>query len=777
MMNRLKLPGISSVALAFAMMTQPAIAQDQEAGTATRGDRAETAGTVEALTQEIVVTATKKSSAENIQEVPLAVTAFGEQQLEAMKIRDLSGLSATMPNVALEGIATTKGYANFTIRGLGINSSIPSIDPTVGVFVDGMYLGINAGVLLDQFDLEGVEVLRGPQGLLFGRNVTGGAVVINTRKPSDKPEASFRTALESGLRGTGLNIYAMGSVSGPIIGDTVRAKLAVYYNKDNGWHRNYLGGPDFGANPLLRDPGYVARPDAYENFGKAKTFIVRPALTAVLSPDVETTLRFEHGETKGDGAASQNRGIFDRETFRFSVNERGLTDNSWNQLVWTTDIGVAFGNGRITNILGWREYDSRFAVDVDGTPSTIFHLPIGIRQEQVSEELRYAGRFFDKADLTVGLYYFSQDVLYEETRFLRVAQGLLTNPANPALTNRIALNFYGGGRQDHETFGAFFQTDVDLADRLTATVGARYTYEKKSAEIAVVRPQAPCLVSLGTCPIGFRGSETWSKVTPKLGLAFEISDRARAYASWTQGVRSGGYNLRNTDPAEPPKAFDQENVESYELGLKTEPWRGARVNASLFYTQIGNMQREVTIPSPAGLKQSIANTADATIWGAELEAQLPVTSHLVLQGSVGYTNGEYDRIFFDLSGDGVVGPRDFALEIPRLIPWSYAIGLVHEQELARIGSLTTRVNFAHRDRSFFSDSNVGRLSPADMLDFDISLLTADGKTTFSLFGRNLLNDVTEGADSPTGAPLFFGPATYSPLNKGRVFGIEMKRTF
>ena len=127
------------------------------------------------ILEEVLVTAQKKSSAEEIQDTPLAITAYGADQLDALKVRDLKSLSYSMPNVALEDVGTTKGVANFSIRGLGINSSIPSIDPTVGVFVDGMYLGINSGVVFDMFDLAGIEVLRGPQGVLFGRNVTGGA--------------------------------------------------------------------------------------------------------------------------------------------------------------------------------------------------------------------------------------------------------------------------------------------------------------------------------------------------------------------------------------------------------------------------------------------------------------------------------------------------------------------------------------------------------------------------------------------------------------------------
>ena len=144
----------------------------------------------------IVVTATKTQNPENVQDVPLAVTAFNTQSLDALKVRDLQDLSYSAPNVSLDQIGTSRGQANFSIRGLGINSSIPSIDPTVGVFVDGVYLGVNAGVVFDLFDLESVEILRGPQGVLFGRNVTGGAIVINTSKPTEVLSGKIQARIE-----------------------------------------------------------------------------------------------------------------------------------------------------------------------------------------------------------------------------------------------------------------------------------------------------------------------------------------------------------------------------------------------------------------------------------------------------------------------------------------------------------------------------------------------------------------------------------------------------
>jgi len=160
---------LGSLMLLGLMLPVLATAQDDESTSA-----------VSALLEEVVVTARKRE--ESAQNVPLSVTAYGSQQLEALKIRDLQNLSVAMPNVAMDDIGTFRSTANFSIRGLGINSSIPSIDPTVGVFIDGVYIGQNIGVILDMFDIQSIEVLRGPQGTLFGRNVTGGAVLINTKR-------------------------------------------------------------------------------------------------------------------------------------------------------------------------------------------------------------------------------------------------------------------------------------------------------------------------------------------------------------------------------------------------------------------------------------------------------------------------------------------------------------------------------------------------------------------------------------------------------------------
>lgn len=718
--------GVSILALGLASATlAPSAAQAQTETPATQG-------ATSAFDDEIIVTATKKGQGENVQDVAIAVTAFGEAQLDAKFVQNLQSLSFDIPNVQLEDVGTTPGYANFSIRGLGINSSIPSIDPTVGVFVDGVYLGINAGVVFDNFDLEGIEVLRGPQGLLFGRNVTGGAVVVRTSRPSFDFKTSFKASVETGLKKT-----VSGVVSGPIVDDVVAAKLAVYYSDDDGWFRNRFDGRKFGAG---------------------KDLIIRPAITIQGGDDFRMDLRYEHGETKGDGPPGQNHGLFKPGTFDFSVNLRGSYDNVWDQASAETNIDIGLGDGVITNIAGYRRYRSKALTDVDATPQSFFHADFGVSQSQLSDELRYAGRF-GAVDITTGLYYFTQDIRYGERRELLGGAQIIS----------------GGGEQDQTAWGIFASADWDFTDTLTLNLGGRYSWDRKAVRISQLRANGCNIVTL-VCTPNFTSSASWKGFTPKIGVQWKPTDDTQVYGLFTRGFRSGGYNMRNTDPSVPPGPFDQETQDSFELGAKQQFGRN-RINVAGFYNRLKDLQREINLPGPLGVSQVIRNTADATIKGVEAEGQFFLLPNLVLSGQFGYVHGKYRNVQFDISGDGVVNDADRALKLPRLAPWTYGAGLTYDQSLGGFGTATARVSYNHRDGSAFTDNNRGLLLGADMLDASLTIATSDAGWRVSGYARNLLKEATFGGD--TQLPTAFGGvgASFSPLNKGRVFGGEVAVSF
>ena len=731
--------------------------------TSTGANAQEAFGVSSILLEKITVTARKRE--EPIQNVPLSVTHFSSEQIDALKVRDLESLSVTMPNVALDDIGTVGGIANFSIRGLGINSSIPSVDPTVGVFVDGVYVGATNGTLFDTFDIESIEVLRGPQATLFGRNVTGGAILVNTKKPGDTLEMSFRTSFEGG--GESLNSYYMGTVGGPL-GETVSARITAYTNQDNGWFKNLHTG---------------------EAFGDLDVRMVRPVLVWEPTDDLSLVLRYQYESVDGDGPAAQSHtngfgntnalAPFDRDSHDFSIDEEGKRENDTHFFTAQMDWDVDVGDGTITNIFGWRDSETFSALDLDSSRLNLLHAEAWSNYSQLSNELRYSGRFLEKLHATTGVYYFTNEINYHERRSLLTDVLAMSGQLPPGTD--VAQP--GGGNYDIETLGLFMSLDYDLTSKLTLTAGTRYTREKREAEIALISTIQPpaslapsCNIVEGPpCEFDFTGEETWHSWSPKLGAAYHISPGANVYGHWTRGFRSGGYNLRNLSPDYSPGPYDEEMIDSFEAGFKISKDRG-RLYGAVFYNMIDDMQREINFPDPAlGIVQLIDNTADVETYGFELDGLFAITENLLLIGSAGYVNPEYTKVKHDLNLDGSVDENDLALELPRAAKWTYSVGLTHDTGTTSWGRMTSRINYAYRDKSYFTDDNRGYIQEQNILDAGVDIYPNNWRFSIGLYAKNILDEVKHGGDSQlppdlSGVPL---GGTFSPLAKGRILGVQL----
>jgi len=698
--------------------------------------------------------------------------AIEADELDARQFQDLSTLSYASPNVSLDPIGTFKGVANFATRGLGINSSIPSIDPAVGLFVDGVYMGINAGTVFDALDVERVDILRGPQGVAFGRNTTGGAIMVQTGDPTWDWEGHARASYEGpvdGGRGAGM-FSLRGVVSGPL-SESVAIRLGALHSSDTGYFENSFDG---------------------SNYGAAETTVLRGALKLLASDALTLTLKGEWTNSSGDGATTHNNGQHARDNFEISVNQPGSYDSESGFFTARGDLEL--GPGTLTDLFGWRSYDLSTRNDIDSSPTKLFESDTGTSQEQWSNELYYAADI-GFLTVTLGGYIFHQDIGYDETRDLT---GL-----------GVGTIYYGGGRQGHEVYGLYAQADYDLTEQLTLSAGLRWSREEKDAAVTYVRPRAACSAIAATCPTtgenapgennGFTDSRAWESLAPRVALAFSPTRDASLYASWTRGYRSGGYNLRITQPAAFEEvstalgspAFDEEKVDTYEIGAR---WRSpdgmAQISAAGYLTEVDNLQRELNLPSQSsGLAQSVYNTADARITGAEIEASFMPARGLTVSANLGLTDADYTDVFFDLNSDNVIDAKDLALELPRA-PKSTWGGSVQYEAPVGIGALAFNAFFQHRARYAYTDNNWGFNSASDRFDSSISLKLDDPNVTLTLFGRNLLDEVQFGGDTQlpfaggtysngVNAPFDPSPAagTFSPVAKGRIMGVELAADF
>ncbi len=759
------LRGAGCIATILTMGSQIAIAQEE---TAPEENERKTA--VQRMLDTVTVTATKQKDPENVQDIATAVTAFNAETLDTLKVRNLEDVSYNAPNVVLADIGTVKGAANFAMRGFGTNSSIVTIDPTVGVVVDGIPLGVAAGVVLDMFDLDSIEILRGPQGILQGRNTVGGVVAVNTGNPTSDFQYSVKLSTESPIddgRG-GFNSYVQGTVSGPIVPDKLNGKLAAYFNKDEGYFKNLANN---------------------QNHGEAEATIIRAALEFLPTDNFTMLAKVEHSNFDGDGPASQNRALYDRNSFDFAIDNTGFYDvkSTFGSLRMDWDVG--FGDGTITNITGYRKYEADTDSDIDSLPVPIFDGPSVLDTNQFTNELRYNGSFGDMT-VTSGLFYMDQTIELAETRWIPVA----------ALGGRTP--FPGGGIQDHQTTGLFTQLEYQFTDKFSMQGGLRYTIEEKDVDVtyiipALLRGIPNCSVIEGTCPTDFSDKKEWNVLTPKIAMEYEVNDSGLFYASYNKGFRSGGYNFRLTNPTVSAaldaqinngnRYFDKESIDAFEVGYKFESDGGSvLLNSAVFLTKAKDMQREINVSSPTGVSQFIYNTADAEMKGLELEGRFVLSDNFLITANLGYIDAEYTDIRFPISAVSVtelttatVQDSDYDLELPRTAKYTYGIGAVWDQSLGNAGSLVSTVNFQHRDKNPYTDNNAGFFNAADILNFNVAWNTPKDGLSVSLYGKNMFDEVTAGGDTqtPFAAEILgqqsLGPPTFSPLNKGRLIGIEL----
>ena len=695
--------------------------------------------------EEIIVTSLKRANGIAAQDLPVSVTAISEQLILESESIDLTDIGRMVPNATLHPSATFASTPNFLIRGIGISGTTRSLDPAVGVIVDGVYLGFPVGANLDMFDRESIEILRGPQGTLLGRNVTGGAVVVRTKRPTGEFGAKIDATVGDYSR-RDLSF----SIEGPL-SDNISGKIAVMSRERDGYWKDNNGGT------MVPTDGAIARGYDETGFGESGTkpdvdlTIIRPMLLIQPNENLDITLIGEFLSDKSGTADSRNfvNSSSPRRTQlfgytppedRYEINHNLMGGNDLEIDTFVGEFNLQMDTGILTGIASYRELTYDSSTDFDGSPITLFHFPDNHEeQEQQTFELRYAGSYSDNIDYVVGISYFDQEMFVGERRDFGVAD----------IAGVVELS--------HDSIGIFAELDYSITDKTKITLGARWTEESKDVIFNAI---GSCEKDFSSCSgpsSGLSVGGTFDDTTPKVAITHALNEDVNIYASFTQGFRSGTFDARartvdsflNSKPG-------PEEVTSIELGMKSTFNDGkVLLNIALFQADYDDIQKlaleecEVDIVTcPSGRIQRLINAAKATIEGIEIETKINLTDQFSIQGSLGYTDAGFDE-FLGFDADGVRGYDPVtdpvaaaALKFERVPELTYNIMANYFQPLSNGAELDFRVSYSYTD-DFTNDALGTKAIITDsygLLDASVSYTFAQSGLKLTVFGKNITDE-------------------------------------
>ncbi|WP_068076525.1 TonB-dependent receptor [Novosphingobium lentum] len=596
---------------------------------------------------EILVIARKRE--ERLVDVPIAITALNSDALERAGAKDLSGVQGAIPNVNIVQGRGSASSANFFIRGIGQPDALQTFDPAVGVYVDGVYLSRIQGALLNLFDVERVEVLRGPQGTLYGKNTIGGAVNVVSKKPdltTLKGEASFTYGRFNELTGKAY-------VSAPLVADKLALSLAGVYDTRDGivtdprTGRKYNDRDNLSGRAILR-----ARPsDTVEVLIAGDYTRQRNAATLgyLTAPLVQTN--FATGATVLSPANPY--GPYNYQASTSLAPGQGQKLDHWG-VSGTINLDLSDAL-QLTSITAYRRLKTDFFIDIDATQFQLGDVFVGTRQHQFSQELqlKYSS---DKLKGVVGLYYLNEQVNSHQEAY---ANDLFKFGAAPVTFTRFIDD-----QQNTKSYAAFGQLTYELTDRLSLTGGLRYTREDKNyhrctttaSNLGLLNAIKYCFPENLPAPFTGIGKVSYDAWTPMASLAFKPTPDTLLYASASRGFKSGGFNGRvnsNGDISVTVNGvttvvpnFKPEKVWTYEAGAKGSFLNGrVRLSAAAFYSDYRDFQARVGNGTNVGLGGSfpVLNAGKLRIAGFEFEAAVRPTDALTLTGTVGYLNAKYKQ--------------------------------------------------------------------------------------------------------------------------------------
>ncbi len=681
------------------------------------------AGTQSGQLDEIIVTAQKRE--QTAQSTPLAITALDSNALQAHQVASLEDLSQVSPGIV---IGQDIGINHLYIRGIGLNGFSSGADPSSAFYVDGVYIGTAAAQLTSFYDVDRVEVVRGPQGTLYGRNATGGAVNLISRTPTEDTSGY----LDATFGNYGLYQFE-GALSGALTKDgALLGRIAFQTIDHNGYGQNVtLGyGVDNENRQAVRGTLEYKPTDSMRFTLIGEFFHQRDNDYFVAS----------FGAYPGYTLLGQSLGYPSLANQR---NQATLTPQPENQrqgeavtLTSEFDLNEHF---QLKSITGWREFERTNNWDIDDSSAPLSDGYIAEQEHQTSEELQLA---FKAAGLdAIGGLYFYHETLAAQNYF-------------PFFDFGPGDNYLADGTMDIKAYAAYSQATYTVVPRLRLTGGIRYSKEDRSTD--------GFFQGVGVPAVPADGAKSWSAWTPKGGVEFDVAEDVLAYASVTKGFKSGTFNIGQVNPP-----INPEKVLAYETGLKASALdRRLEMSGSVFYYDYTDLQ----VNEILGITTITTNAAAAIDKGIELAARAKATRLLTLDGDLTFLHAR----FTDFTSVNPLTPAAPAENLDgNLLPgapkWAGNLGAELALPLPVPGRFSLRVDASYFSRIYFTEFNDPSLSQAGYVKVNAFLryTSANDKWTVSLWGKNVTNRLIAGVKTlgiaGYGYPIYGSyepPATY-----------------
>lgn len=739
--------------------------------------------------EEIVVTAERR--VQNIQDVPLSIAAIAGDDVNIGKVTELNDVAFTTPGLTFNEF--NLGEPRIYIRGIGNGSDSAASDPAVGVFLDEVYIGRTGGVGFDLYDLERVEILRGPQGTLYGKNTNGGAINIVTARPSK--DNQLKVGASIGNHGT----YQLQALLNGALTDSVSGKLVVSAKQRDGYGKNVITEGEIVsmgnlANSTIIGPS-IGAAGSGRRLDDAKNLSVRGQLLFDLSDSAQLLLGADYAKDETNGAcrhlqnldqAIQNLGPFwalgmsdaykqsDRNcSSQFNTDQERTIDG----LMARFDVELNWAT--LTSITAWRESDYTLVDDLTGVPLSnlaapsppglpfplslpgVFTVPENVidgsheEASQFSQEFRLTGAS-ERLDWVLGAFYMKEDVKRDEefyTQYNTLLQFLRLAPIGDVLFT-----------QDNTTtsMAVYGQADWRFADKWTLTYGVRWSDDEKK----IVQDAIDLLGTGGTTgvplilpefPAPVRASDSWSKVTNKVSLSYTPTDAMMFYATYSEGFKSGAFPSQTNRPSVAAESVAPETVTNVEFGMKSTWWDNRlQFNASYYDMdykdlQVFELNRQLLLT---------LSSAQASSKGFDVEFNVLLTDNFRLSTSYNNSDAKYTD-FITSGGDDVSGNRMvFAPDA------SYAIDANYRVPLDAAGSLDFNVAYNWKDDYYTAVSNADktRQEAVGMLGANLSWTSHDQSWMVTLWGKNLTDEqqLSNLIVDPTGitSEFYMAPRTY-----------------